>query len=379
MLDRLVRRTPCRPWQGRLLPALLAGLALLALLAAACDGDDEPEAPATPAVTAAPATPAATATPTPEPATPTATPTPTATATPSPTPTATATPTPTPTATPTPTPTAAAYPRTVEDSAGTAVTLEAAPARIISYSPGATEILYAIGAGDRVVAVDDFSDFPPAAIELPKVAYSSPDPERALSLEPDLLLMATRQREQIEQFRSLGMTVLFLDSAQDIEGVFGTIALLGEVTGNEAQAAELAASMRERIAALTAALEDVEEGPLVFFELTADLYTVGTDTFVGELLTLAKARNIAEGAASSYPQLSAEAIIDAAPVVILLADAEWGESPETVCARPGWAAIPACVDERVHPVDGDLSGRPGPRIVDGLEQIARLLYPDRFE
>ncbi len=371
MLDRLVRTTPCHPRRHRLLPALLAGLALLALLVAACDDDDESATTATPEATTAPAAatvaPTALATPTPAPPTP------------APTPVTTPTPTPTATATPTPTPTAAAFPLTVEDSAGSAVTLDAAPERIISYSPGATEVLFAIGAGDRVIATDEFSDFPPETEALPRVAYSSPDPERALSLEPDLLLMATRQREQVEQFRSLGMTVLFLDSAQDIEGVFGAIALLGEVTGNEQQAAELAASMRERIAALTATLEDVQEGPLVFFELTADLYTVGTDTFVGELLTLAKARNIAAGAASSYPQLSAEAIIDAAPVVILLADAEWGESLETVCARPGWDAIPACVDERVHGVDGDLTSRPGPRIVDGLEQIARLLYPDRFE
>ncbi len=378
MPERLVRSTPCRPWRRRLLPALLATLALLALALAACEGDDEPDtpaAPATPAATAAPATPVATPTPTPAPATPTATATPTPAATATPTPTSTPTPSPTPTATPTP----AAYPRTVEDSAGTAVTLEAAPERIISYSPGATEILFALGAGDRVVAADDFSDFPAAAAELPKVAYSSPDPERALSLEPDLLLMASRQREQIEQFRSLGMTVLFLDSAQDIEGVFGTIELLGEVTGNEQQAADLAAPIRARIEAVSATLEDVEEGPLVFFELTADLYTAGDGTFVGELLTLAKARNIAAGAASPYPQLTAEAIIDAAPDVILLADAEWGESYETVCARPGWDAIPACVDERVHGVDGDLTSRPGPRIVDGLEQVARLLYPDRFE
>ncbi|MYA20375.1 MAG: ABC transporter substrate-binding protein [Chloroflexi bacterium] len=360
---------------------MLAGLALVVLLVAACDGDDEPAATATPLATATPA--AATATPVPATPSPTATPaapTPTPTPTPTATPAAIATPTATPTPTPTPTPTEApTFPLTVEDSAGTEVTLEAPPERIISYSPGATELLFAIGAGDRVVATDEFSDFPPEAEELPKVAYSSPDPERALALEPDLLIMASRQREQIEQFRSLGMTVLFLDSAQNIEGVFETVALLGLVTGNEQQAADLVASMRGRIEAVTAALEEVEEGPLVFFELTADLYTVGTDTFVGELLTLAKARNIAEGAASSFPQLSAEAIIDAAPDVVLLADAAWGESYETVCARPGWDAIPACVNERVHGVDGDLTSRPGPRIVDGLEQIARLLYPDRFE
>ena len=341
MLDRTEHKPPASPWQRWLLPALLTGLALLvALLAAACDGgDDPPAATATPAATMAPAT--ATATPT------------------SPTP-------------------AAAFPLTIEDSAGTEVTLEAAPARIISYSPGATEILFAIGAGDRVVATDEFSDFPAETEALPKLAYSSPEPESALVLEPDLLLMATQQREQVEQFRSLGITVLFLDSAQDLDGMFWMIALLGEVTGNHQQAADLTASMLERIGAVTAALDNVEEGPLVFFELTADLYTAGEDTFVGELLTLAKARNIAAGAASSYPQLTAEAIIVAAPDVVLLADGEWGESYETVCARPGWDAIPACVDRRVHPLDGDLTSRPGPRIVDGLEQIARLLYPDRF-
>ena len=377
MLDRTEHKPPASPWQRWLLPALLTGLALLAaLLAAACDGGDDPPA-ATPTATRAPAT--ATATPT-------------------------ATPTPAPRHPPrprrdsgdadgnrgrhayadtypaaTPSPTPAAFPLTIGDSAGTMVTLEAAPERIISYSPGATEILFAIGAGDRVVATDEFSDFPAETEALPKLPYSSPDPERALVLEPDLLLMATQQREQVEQFRGLGMTVLFLDSAQDVGSVFGMIALLGEVTGNHRQAAELTASMIERIGAVTAALDNVEEGPLVFFELTADLYTVGEDTFVGELLALAKARNIAAGAASSYPQLTAEAIIAAAPDVVLLADGEWGESYETVCARPGWGAIPACIDGRVHPVDGDLSGRPGPRIVDGLEQIARLLYPDRFE
>ena len=337
MLDRTEHKPSASPWQRWLLPVLLAGLTLLAaLLAAACDGgDDPPVATATPAATMAPATPP-------------------------------------------PTP-AAAFPLTVEDSAGTAVTLEAAPGRIISYSPGATEILFAIGAGDRVVATDEFSDFPAETEALPKLAYSSPEPEGALVLEPDLLLMATQQREQVEQFRSLGMTVLFLDSAQDLDGVFWMIALLGEVTGNHQQAADLTASMLERIGAVTVALDDVEEGPLVFFELTADLYTAGEDTFVGELLALAKARNIAAGAASSYPQLTAEAIVAAAPDVVLLADGEWGESYETVCARPGWDAIPACLDGRVHPLDGDLTSRPGPRIVDGLEQIARLLYPDRFE
>ncbi len=354
------------------LPPLLLALVLLAATAlVACTGDDDDEA--TSMATAAPATAtSAPATATPAPAAATATPTPT----PAP---ATATPSPTPSTTPTEPTEPPAFPVTIEDSDGVKVTLEAAPQRIISYSPGATEILFAVGAGDRVVAADEFSDYPPETADLPKLTYSSPDPERALTLAPDLVIMASRQREQIEQFRGLGMTVLFINEAESLEGVMETAIQLGAITGNQQQAAELVASMRARIDAITIALEGVEEGPRAFFELTADLYTVGPDTFVGNLLTLAKAQNVATGASSPFPQLTAEAIIAADPEVVLLADGAWGESLETVCARPGWEATSACINERVHPVNGDLTSRPGPRVVEGLEEIARLLYPDLFE
>ena len=346
----MTHRTPL-PRARRLLAAL-APLAALALLAAACGGDADSEAtpspsPATTATAAAPAS------------------------TPSPTPTPTATPSPAPTEAP-------AFPLTVEDAEGTAITIRAAPSRIVSYSPGATEILFAIGAGDRVAATDEFSDYPPEALALPKLAYSGPDPERALALEPDLVLMASQQREQVGQFRDLGMTVLYLREPESLEGVYEAVARLGAITGNRGEADALAASMRGRAEAVAAAVADAEAEPRVFFELTADLYTVGPDTFVGVLLTLSRGRNVAEGALTPFPQLGAEAVIAADPQVVLLADAEWGETPEKVCARPGWDAISACREGRVHPVDGDLTSRPGPRIVDGLEQVARLLHPDRF-
>ena len=268
---------------------------------------------------------------------------------------------------------------TFQDSAGTEVTLAAPPTRIVSYSPGATEILFAIGAGDRVIATDELSDFPAAVQQLEKLAYTSPDPERALALDPDLLLMAGQQREQVEQFRSLGMTVFFIEEAETVEGVLENVRLLGELTGNEERAAELITELRSRIDAVTAALDDVGQGPRVFFELTSDLYTVAPNTFVGDLLTLAKAQNIAAGAESPFPQLSAEAVVDADPEIVLLPDGELaGESLETVCARPGWDVISACTSERVHAFDGDLTSRPGPRVVDGLELIVRLLYPERF-
>jgi iron complex transport system substrate-binding protein len=318
--------------------------ALVALLAA-CGGTEAPSTPGpTPAATPAQTAPAATAT-----------------------------------LVPTGTPEAAAFPRTISDAGGMEVRLEAAPERIISFSPGATEILFAIGAGDRVVATDKFSDFPQQVQALPKLEYSNPSPEQALELDPDVVIMATRQREQVEQFRGLGMTVLFLQEPATVEGVLEQVRLFGEITGNEEQAEALVAEMRGRIEAVQSKIADVEQSPRVYFELSSELFTAAPNSFVGDLLTLLKARNIAEGATSPFPQLTAEAVIEADPEVVLLANAEFGESAETVCARPGWSVTAACEEGRIHPVDPDLTNRPGPRVVDGLEQVARALYPERFE
>jgi iron complex transport system substrate-binding protein len=273
----------------------------------------------------------------------------------------------------------AAFPLTVTDFGGAEVTIAAEPRAIISYSPGATEILFAIGAGDRLVAVDEFSDFPAAAADLPHLAYSSPDPEGALAHAPDLVILATRQNEQVAIFRGLGMTVVYMASADSLDEVYEQIVLLGTLTGREAEAEALVADMQSRIAAVTERLAGVESGPRVFYELTNDLYTVAPDTFVGALLEALKAQNVAAGAASQFPQLSAEAVIAADPEVVLLADAEFGESLETVAARPGWAGVSAVVNARVYPIDADLTDRPGPRLAEGVEVLAALLYPELFE
>ena len=275
---------------------------------------------------------------------------------------------------------AQAFPRTITDSSGAEVMITAKPRRIISYSPAATEILFAIGAGDRIVAADLFSDYPAETAALPKLEYSSPDPEAALALEPDLLLFATRQRDQLQQFRDLGMTVLLIEAADSVEAVYESIILLGELTDNEQRAEALVRSMRERIEAVTAALSDVEQGPRVFYELSPDLYTVAPATFIGRMLSLLRTDNVARGTESPFPQLSAEAVIEADPEVVLLADAESaGVTAESVAARPGWAGVAAVVNGRIYPIDPDIVNRPGPRIVEGIEAMARALYPDRFE
>jgi len=274
----------------------------------------------------------------------------------------------------------AAFPFTFTDSADVEVTLQAPARRIVSYSPGATEILFAIGAGDQVIAADEFSDFPAATKALERVAYSDPDPERALTLDPDFLIMTSRQVEQAPQFRRAGLNVALLLEPESLDGVIENIRLLGRVTGNVDQANALADDMRTRIDAVIATISGSDDAaPVVLYELTNDLYTAGPDTFIGGMLTLLGARNVAQGATSPFPQLTAEAVIDADPNVVLLTDAEFGESFETVAARPGWSGVSAVVDQRVFPLDPDLVNRPGPRIVDGFETMAALLYPDLFE
>ncbi len=263
-------------------------------------------------------------------------------------------------------------------SSGMTMTLDAPASRIVSHSPALTEILFAIGAGDQVVAADEFSNYPPETADLPKVTYSSPDPEQDLAFEPDLVLFSGRQEGSLEHFRDLEIPVFYLLEPTDLEGVYASIRALGTLTGHEEEAEVVIADMQERLDAVVAALEDVEEGPIVFYEITDDLYTVSPNSFIGAALSVLKVRNVAEGTDGAFPQMSSEAIVAANPDVILMADASFVD-PASVPQRAGWSGITAVVEERIYPVDGDIMSRPGPRIIDGIEDLARLLYPDRFE
>ena len=265
-------------------------------------------------------------------------------------------------------------------SDGVRVTLAGPPTRIVSLSPAITEVLFAIGAGDRVVAVDRFSDFPTATASLPKLEYSSPSPESVLGFRPDLVIMVTRQKPQVPQFRALRLDVLYLDEPASLDATLRGIELLGALTGRDAEARALTTSMARRIEAVTAALAGATvAGPRTFYELSPDLYTAGPETFIGSMLVLLRARNIAQGTTSPFPQLSTEAVLAADPEVVLLSDAASAQqTAELVAARPGWGGVAAVRAHRVIPVDPDLTNRPGPRIVDGFELLARALYPDRF-
>lgn len=278
---------------------------------------------------------------------------------------------------------AAAFPFTLSGSEGTSVRLAKAPERIVSLSPGTTETLFAIGAGSAVVAVDRFSDYPEATKTLPKVEYTRPNVESLAALKPDLIIGSGRQKDMVAAMQNAGLPFVLLDEPGTVAGVLERIRLLGRATGHGEAADQLARQLEARIRALSEKLADVAQGPRVFHEIsgTAGIYTATSRSFVGDLYTLLKARNIADAAVGPYPQLSQEVIIQADPEVIVLADGREGVTVEQVRGRPGWSGISAVNNQRVYllsDVQADLVSRPGPRVVDGLELLAKLLYPDKF-
>ncbi len=276
-----------------------------------------------------------------------------------------------------------AYPQTITDTVGREVAIEAQPQRIASLSPAATEALFAIGAGDQVIAVDMYSNYPKEATTRQQLDAYEPNLEAIAAVRPDLVLLFYDPGELAASLEGLDITTVVLGSVEQtpesIEGVFDQIRLLGEMTGHVQEAEDLVAGMQGRIDAIEEELADVGQGPRIFHEVDATLYAAGPDSFIGSLYETLKAQNIAAGADVPFPQLTQEVIIERDPEVIILGDGAYGESPDTVKARPGWANISAVRNNRIHIVDPDIVSRPGPRCVDALEMLAPMLYPERFE
>ena len=273
-------------------------------------------------------------------------------------------------------PDASAFPLEVTDDGREAVSLEAPPSAIVSLSAAHVEVLYAIGAGDQLVAGDLFSDCPKAASELAQLDSFTPSVEAITALEPDLVVLGFPDPDLEEALAGVGVSSLLLESPADVDGVMDDMRLLGRVTGHEEEAQALTVSMEERIDEIVADLPE-GEAPSVFHEVDNTLYSAGPGSFVGDLYEILKVENIAEATGEAFPLMSQEAIIAAAPDVIILADEAAGESAETVKARPGWDTIPAVQNDRIYPVDPDIISRPGPRLVEALETLAGLLYGER--
>jgi len=278
-----------------------------------------------------------------------------------------------------------AKPISVVDDAGRTVEIVSNPQRLISLAPSNTEILFALGLGDRVVGVTDFCDYPEEAKSIEKVGGMEHNLEKIVALDPDLIVAIGGSPAQVEkatEMEKLGLTVLVLEPG-DIEGIMANIELVGKATGAEKEASELAAQMRKRFDDITARAEGAESRPKVFFELDATdpskPYTPGPGSFIDALISLAGGSNVAAGAKMQWAQLSTEEIIAQDPEVIVLGDANYGVTVEMVKERPGWSVIAAVKNGAIYPIDDILISRPGPRIIDGLEALARIIHPELFE
>ena len=275
-------------------------------------------------------------------------------------------------------PAAPAFPVTVQASDGT-VTIAKRPVRIVSLSASATESLFAIGAGDQVVAVDDQSNYP---VDAPRTKLSgyTPNLEAIAGYRPDLVVAAFDPGELVRGLRRLEIPVLLQAAPVDLEGAYGQIEALGVATGNEARADAVVASMRRRISQLTASVSPT--GPTsVYHELGPDYFSATSKTFIGSIYELLGLENIADGAtgqAPDYPQLSGEYILDADPDLIVLSDTKCcGQTPEKVANRPGWDGITAVRTGNVVPVDDDIASRWGPRTVAFVEIVAQAVSEAR--
>jgi len=265
------------------------------------------------------------------------------------------------------------FPVTIQASSGP-VTLQAKPSRIVSLSPSSTEMLFAIGAGEQVVAVDDQSNFP---VDAPKTSLSGFEPniEAIASYRPDLVVFSNSAIA--EKLEALKIPGLFHDAAAALDDTYRQITELGQATGHPGEASKLVADMRKKIGEIAAGLEKLEGEPTYYHELDSTYFSVTSKTFIGRVYTLLGLKNIADAADAEntgYPQLSAEYIIQANPDLIFLADTKCcGQSAETVAKRAGWSELDAVKGGHVIALDDDVASRWGPRIVEFLRTVAGAL------
>jgi len=271
------------------------------------------------------------------------------------------------------------------DGLGRPVVLKEAAQRVVSLAPSNTEILFAIGAGEQVVGRDDYSDYPEAAKNVPSIgsAFDKLNTELIVSMKPDLILAASiNPPEQVKTLEDLGLTVYYLKNPTTLEEMYANLEIVAQLTGRESEAAALIESLKVRVAAVDEKVIMLSSRFSVFYEIDgtdpAKPFTAGKGTFITLLIERAGGYNIASDI-DGYPQLGLEQVAAKDPAFIILGDSKFGTTVESIAQRPGWANLSAVKNGKVLPINDDLLSRPGPRLVDGLEELAKLLRPELFK
>lgn len=272
----------------------------------------------------------------------------------------------------------------ITDRLGRTITLPRPPQRIVSLSPSATEMIYAVGAGDRMVGATQFCNYPEEAMMITRVSSGTIEGvnrESILNLKPDVIFFkADHHQSLIETFNKFGIPMVGV-GAESLEEMFQEALIIGEFLGSKKIAEQLVAQMRtdldkqrERVASIPE-----EERQRVFYEVwDQPLMTVGPQSFIGEMLAIAKAKNIFDDATQGYPQISSELVVDRDPQVIIRPASESdGSDIDRILNRKGWEGVSAVKNKRVHTINGDQISRCGPRLIQVLPSLIDSIYPER--
>jgi iron complex transport system substrate-binding protein len=276
------------------------------------------------------------------------------------------------------------FPVTITDDLDNEVTIEEQPTKIVSLIPSNTEIVYALGLGDAVVGVSDFDNYPEDVATKEQIGGMEFNVEKIISLKPDLVLAhgssAHNSESGLDQLRSVGITVVVIPNAMSFEGVYDSIKLVGKMTGTTNQAEEIVANMQTKLEEIKEKASAVSEKATVWVEVSPapELYTTGQGTFMHEMIEAINATNAA-GEQEGWIMFTEEDAVTLNPDVIITTYGYYVENPkQQVLAREAWSEVPAIQNDRVYDIHSDLVTRSGPRLIEGVEELAKVVYPEIF-
>ncbi|MED3688602.1 ABC transporter substrate-binding protein [Peribacillus butanolivorans] len=280
-----------------------------------------------------------------------------------------------------------AFPITIKDATGEKVTIEEQPKRIVTLIPSNTEVVFALGLGKKVVGVSDNDNYPEETKEIEKVGGMEMNTELIVSLKPDLVLAhassAHNSNEGLQQLKDAGIDVLVVNDAQSFDEVYESINMIGQATGEHDKAKEIVANMKTKLKEIQEKAKSVkdEERKTVLVEVSPspDIYTPGKNTFMNEMLNIISAENAA-AELDGWAKIDEESMIAANPDVIITTYGYYTKDPVSeVTGRKGWEDVAAVKDGQVFDVHSDLVTRSGPRLIEGVEELAKSVYPNLFD
>ena len=271
------------------------------------------------------------------------------------------------------------------DGSGEKIEIEEKPESIVSLLPSNTETAYALGLGDKIIGVSDYCNFPTEAADKPKVGGLEINVEKVLELNPDILLLSASHfnnaKETIKQFQTAGIDVVIVPDANSFEEAYKTIELIATATGTSEKGQEIIAKMKNEVADIQKKASGIKEKKKVWIEVSSspDLYTAGSNTFMGDMLEIIQAENIAADQ-EGWITISEEQVIERNPDVIITTYGYYIDNPEEqIYGRKAWSEVRAVKNKQIYDVNNDTVSRPGPRLTEGLQMLAEKIYPETFK